>query len=101
MLGLIYAHGTAGGAMAWGLRALSGQSDPCDRLWGSDGSIELLLPGRWWRPGGGEGDPQVVDDLVDDRVVGDEGNDLHLGAAGRTDEGISLVDLPNKFSPTG
>ena len=52
MLGLIYAHGTAGGAMAWGLRALSGQSDPCDRLWGSDGSIELLLPGRWWRPGG-------------------------------------------------
>jgi hypothetical protein len=28
----------------------------------------------------------VVDDLIYDRIVGDEGNDLHLGSAGRTGE---------------
>jgi hypothetical protein len=34
VLGSRYAVGTANGAMAGGLRALYGQSDPCDRLWG-------------------------------------------------------------------
>jgi hypothetical protein len=42
----------------------------------------------------GEGDSQVVDDLVYDRVVCDEGNDLHLGSAGRRSERINLVNLP-------
>ena len=39
----------------------------------------------------GEGDSQMVDDVVYDRIVGDEGYDLHLGSADRTGEWIDLV----------
>jgi hypothetical protein len=62
-------------------------------------SVEFLLPVRWWGPLGGEGDPQVMHDLVYDRIVCDEGNDLHLSPADRTGERISLVNLPYKFPP--
>ena len=34
----------------------------------------------WWRPGGGEGDLQVVYDSINDLIVGDKGEYLHLGA---------------------
>ena len=47
----------------------------------------------WWRPGGGEGDSQVVYDSINDLIVGDKGEYLHLGATCRTDEWINLVNL--------
>jgi hypothetical protein len=34
----------------------------------------------------------MVDDLVYDGIVCDEGNDLHPGSAGRTGERIDLVN---------
>lgn len=36
-------------------------------LWGAwvMGSVEFLLLARWWRPLVGEGNSQVVDDLID------------------------------------
>ena len=64
---------------------------------GRDGSVKFLLLSRRRGPLGGEGDPQVMDDLVYDRIVGDEGNYLHLGPAGRAGERISLMNLPNEF----
>ena len=95
------ASGAAEGSMTVDVRVVCGHSDPRDRLKRWDESVELLLPGRWRRPGGGEGNTQVVDDLVDDRVVGDEGYDLHFCAAVGTDEGIDLIDLPDEFPPAG
>jgi hypothetical protein len=47
----------------------------------------------------GEGNCQVVDDLIDDRVVCDEGNNLHLGSAGRTGQRINLINLPYPATP--
>jgi hypothetical protein len=40
----------------------------------------------WWRPGGGEGDSQVVYDSINDLIVGDKGEYLDPGATCRTDE---------------
>ena len=57
------------------------------------GSVEFFLLVRWWRPGGGEGDLQVVDDSINDLIVGDKGEYLHLAATCRTDEWINLVNL--------
>jgi hypothetical protein len=73
LFGLRFGLRAADGTMAGGLRAFSRRSNPCDRLWGPDGSVEPLLLGSRQRPLGGEGDPRVVDDLVYDRIVGDEG----------------------------
>jgi hypothetical protein len=98
---LRYALGVADGVMSGGLRALSRQSDPCDRPVGGDGSVEFLLPGRWRRPLGGEGDSQVVDDLVYDSIVVDEGYYLHLGSAGRAGEWIDLINLPDPPTQMG
>jgi hypothetical protein len=39
-----------------------------------------VIPTGWQGSLGGEGDSRVVDDLVYDGIVGDEGNGLHLGA---------------------
>jgi hypothetical protein len=68
---------------------------------GGTGSVEFLLPGRWRRPLGGEGDSQVVDDLVYDSIVVDKGYYLHLGSAGRTGEWIDLINLPDPPTQMG
>ena len=89
--------------MAIPVGAVYGQTNPCDRSKGGrrwrSGSVEFLLLVWWWRPLGSEGNCQVMDDLVNDLIVGDEGDWLHLGAACRTDKRIDLVNLPYEFSP--
>jgi hypothetical protein len=42
----------------------------------------------------------VVEDLLDDRRVGDEGDDPHLATAFGTDERIDLVHPPDHLRPT-
>ena len=54
----------------------------------------------WWRPGGGEGDSQVVDDSINDLVVGDKGDYLHLAATPWTDKRVDLVNLLNPPTQT-
>ena len=91
------------GARVVSVGATSGQTSPCNRPRGTHwrcGSVELFLLVWWWRPLASEGDPQVMDDLINDLIVGDEGYNLHLAAAIGTDERVNLINLLYEFPPT-
>ena len=51
------------------------------------------------RFGGDKGQLEVVDDLVHNRIVGEESDDLHRAAASRAKERVDFVDLPDHGRP--
>jgi hypothetical protein len=42
---------------------------------------------------------EVADDFVDHGIVGQEGDDLHRGAALRTDRGVDFIDFADHLGP--
>jgi len=46
-----------------------------------------------------EGELEVMDDLIDDLMVFDKGDDMHLASASRTEQRIDLVDFLYHFGP--
>jgi len=46
-----------------------------------------------------KGKLEVADDLVNDRMIFDEGDDVHLAPTGRTEKRIDFIDFPYHLGP--